>query len=312
VSPLFFPGGDIGSLAVNGTINDLAMCGARPLALSVGLILEEGLPLETLRRVLRSMRTAADVVGVPLVTGDTKVVDKGKGDGIFINTAGVGIVETGIEIGPQLVLPGDAILVSGDLGRHGIAILSVREGLEFEAETASDSAPLWDPVQALLSAQVGLRCLRDLTRGGLSSALNEISATRKVGIRIWEDSLPVHETVRGASEILGLDPAYIANEGRFVAFVESGDAETALNLLRRFPICAEAAIIGNVAADHPGTVVLQTRLGGSRVLDMLKSNCPESADGTLPRVCVPQIPSAVGGGHLTTADQKLPRRWRIK
>ena len=211
VRPLVFPGGTIGDLAVNGTVNDLAMCGARPLYLSAGFILEEGLPMETLRTVVESMRTAAGRAGVQLVTGDTKVVDKGKGDGVFINTAGIGVIEAGKEISPAAVRAGDAIIVSGDLGVHGVAILSVREGLEFEAPVVSDTAPLWAPVHALFEAGIAVHCLRDLTRGGLSSALNEIAAAARVGMEISERSVPVREAVRGACEILGLDPLYVAN-----------------------------------------------------------------------------------------------------
>jgi hydrogenase expression/formation protein HypE len=278
VQPLIFPGGTIGDLAVNGTVNDLAMCGARPLYLSAGFILEEGLPMETLRTVVESMRTAAERAGVQLVTGDTKVVDKGKGDGVFINTAGIGIVETELEIGPASVRAGDAIVVSGDLGPHGIAILSVREGLEFEAAIESDTAPLWKPVEALLQAGIELHCLRDLTRGGLSSALNEIATAARVGMQISESAVPVREAVRGACEILGLDPLYVANEGRLVAFVAEHDANRALALLRGFSVCQDAARIGSVVEAHAGTVTLESRIGGHRVLDMLSGE-------QLPRIC---------------------------
>ncbi|MBL8295477.1 MAG: hydrogenase expression/formation protein HypE, partial [Bryobacterales bacterium] len=216
VRPLIFPGGTIGDLAVNGTVNDLAMCGARPLYLSAGFILEEGLPMETLRRIAGDMGEAARRAGVTLVTGDTKVVDKGKGDGVFINTSGIGVVECGWEISPAAVQPGDAVVISGDVGAHGVAILSVREGLEFEGAIASDTAPLWEPVEALLRAGVEVHCLRDLTRGGLATALNEIASTRGVTVRIEEAAVPVDEAVQGACEILGLDPLYVANEGRFV------------------------------------------------------------------------------------------------
>jgi hydrogenase expression/formation protein HypE len=278
VRPLIFPGGTIGDLAVNGTVNDLAMCGARPLYLSAGFILEEGLPMETLRTVVESMRTAAEGAGVQLVTGDTKVVDKGKGDGVFINTSGIGIVETVLEIGPVSVRAEDAIIVSGDLGTHGIAILSVREGLEFEAPIESDTAPLWKPVEALLQAGIELHCLRDLTRGGLSSALNEIATAARVGMQISETAVPVREAVRGACEILGLDPLYVANEGRFVALVAEQDADRALALLRGFPICQGAARIGSIVTAHAGTVTLESRIGGHRVLDMLSGE-------QLPRIC---------------------------
>jgi hydrogenase expression/formation protein HypE len=278
VRPLVFPGGTIGDLAVNGTVNDLAMCGARPLYLSAGFILEEGLPMETLRTVVESMRVAAARAGVQLVTGDTKVVDKGKGDGIFINTAGIGVIEAVMEISPAAVRAGDAIIVSGDLGAHGVAILSVREGLEFDAPVESDTAPLWEPVHALFEAGIAVDCLRDLTRGGLSSALNEIASTARLGMEISERSVPVREAVRGACEILGLDPLYVANEGRFVAFVAEQDAGRALDVLRRFPVCADAARIGVVTGSPDGMVTLESRIGGRRVLDMLSGE-------QLPRIC---------------------------
>jgi hydrogenase expression/formation protein HypE len=272
VRPLVFPGGNIGDLAVNGTVNDLAMCGARPLYLSAAFILEEGLLMETLRLVAASMRKAADAAGVALVTGDTKVVDRGSADGMFITTAGVGAVECAGAIGPQAVEPGDAVIVSGDLGAHGIAILSVREGLEFEAPIESDTAPLWKPVEALLRAGVEVHCLRDLTRGGLASALNEIATARGVRIAIEEAAIPVREVVRGACELLGLDPLYVANEGRFAAFVPERDAARAVELMD-----ASAVRIGQVTAGAP-LVVMQSRIGGSRVVDMLSGE-------QLPRIC---------------------------
>jgi hydrogenase expression/formation protein HypE len=272
VRPLIFPGGNIGDLAVYGTVNDLAMCGARPLYLSAGFILEEGLEMETLRTVVRSMQQAARRSGVALVTGDTKVVDKGKGDGIFINTAGIGVIETPLEISPAAVRAGDAVIVSGDLGSHGVAILSVREGLEFEAPIQSDVAPLWEPVEALLAVGTEVHCLRDLTRGGLASALNEIAGAAGLGIRIQEAAVPVTEVVQGACEILGLDPLYVANEGRFVAFVPERDAARALETL------PQAVRIGTVSSDSPGVVSLESRIGGHRVLDMLSGE-------QLPRIC---------------------------
>ncbi len=278
VRPLIFPGGTIGDLAVNGTVNDLAMCGARPLYLSAGFILEEGLPMETLRRVVASMSEAAARAGVALVTGDTKVVDKGKGDGIFINTAGIGVVESPVDLGPAAVEPGDAVLVSGELGAHGVAILSVREGLEFESPIVSDTAPLWPAVAALLGQSVAVHCLRDLTRGGLASALNEIAAARGVSIRIDEASIPVAQAVRGACEILGLDPLYVANEGRFVAFVPEREAGRALEVLAQVPVSAGAVRIGVVEKGPSGTVVLRSRVGGNRVLDLLSGE-------QLPRIC---------------------------
>ena len=278
VRPLEFPGGDIGSLAVYGTVNDLAMCGARPLYLSTGFILEEGLEMDTLRRVVRSMREAAARSGVVLATGDTKVVDKGKGDGIFINTAGIGVVEAPAEIGPAAVRAGDAVIVSGDLGAHGVAVLSVREGLEFASPVVSDTAPLWQPVAALLEAGLEVHCLRDLTRGGLASALNEIAAGAGAGIEIREAAVPVAEAVQGACEILGLDPLYVANEGRFVAFLPQRDAERALAVLRGLLVSAAAARIGTVTPGPCGVVTLTSRIGGRRVLDMLSSE-------QLPRIC---------------------------
>lgn len=278
VRPLVFPGGDIGSLAIHGTVNDLAMCGARPLFLSAGFILEEGLPVATLERVVGSMREAALAAGVALVTGDTKVVDKGKGDGIFINTAGIGLVEASQPIGPRQVRPGDAVILSGDLGAHGIAVLSVREGLEFDAPVESDSAPLWAPVQGLIQAGVELHCLRDLTRGGLSAALNEIATAAQLAIRIEEAKVPVREAVRGACELLGLDPLYVACEGRFAAFVPGEQAERAVEVLRRFPVSAAAEIAGRVEEVPAGTVILRSRIGANRVLDLLSGE-------QLPRIC---------------------------
>ncbi len=278
VRPLFFPGGDIGSLAVNGTVNDLAMCGALPLYLSSGLILEEGLPMETLRRVVDSMRSAAKNAGVQLITGDTKVVDKGKGDGIFINTAGIGAVAPNAFIAPRKVRPGDAILLSGDIGRHGIAIMAAREGLSFENGLRSDCAPLWEPVAALLDEDVALHCLRDLTRGGLSSGLIEIAEAAGVRHAIEEDCIPVREQVMGACEVLGLDPLYLANEGRFIAFVPERETEKALAILRRFAVSREAVCIGRVLDGPSGMVTMRTLLGTDRIIDMLSGE-------QLPRIC---------------------------
>ncbi|NTU85250.1 MAG: hydrogenase expression/formation protein HypE [Chloroflexales bacterium] len=279
ISPLFFPGGDIGSLAIHGTINDLAMCGARPLALSAALILEEGLPMETLWRVVQSMRDAAAAAGVPVVTGDTKVVDRGKGDGVFINTSGVGLIPAGVEIDPRRAAPGDVVLVSGPVANHGIAIMSVREGLEFETALESDSAALHTMVAGLLDAVGGAaHVLRDPTRGGVASALNEIAQSARVGVSIDEAAIPLDEEVRGACEILGLDPLYVANEGKFLAIVAREAAGQALAALRAHPLGARAAMIGQVTAEHPGTVVLRSRIGGSRVVDMLSGE-------QLPRIC---------------------------
>lgn len=278
VRPLFFPGGDIGSLAINGTVNDLAMVGARPLYLTCGFILEEGLPMETLWRVIQSLKTAAEIANVRIVTGDTKVVDNGKGDGIFINTSGVGVLEHDLEIHPRSIRPGDAILINGDVGRHGIAIMAVREGLSFETTIESDCAPLAATVQELLSASITVHCLRDCTRGGLAAALAEISATAKRHIEIDEASLSVREDVRGACEILGLDPMYIANEGRFVAFVPREQAATALEILRRGPGGENAAIIGRVTANEKAIATLKSRLGSTRIIDLLSGE-------QLPRIC---------------------------
>jgi hydrogenase expression/formation protein HypE len=278
VRPLFFPGGDIGTLAVNGTINDLAMCGAQPLFLSAGFILEEGLPMETLRRVVESMSRAAKEAGVQLVTGDTKVVDRGKGDGVYINTAGIGIVQAERPIAPAGVKAGDAILLSGDIGRHGIAIMAVREGLAFESAIESDCASLAGLVLALIEAGIEIHCLRDLTRGGLASALVEIAEAARLHVSIRETAIPVREDVRGACEILGFDPLYVANEGRFVAFIASRDAERALNLLRSHPLGAGASLIGTVTRDPAGLVTMRSSIGAARIVDMLSGE-------QLPRIC---------------------------
>jgi hydrogenase expression/formation protein HypE len=278
VQPLIFPGGTIGDLAVNGTVNDLAMCGARAIALSAGFVLEEGLLMETLLLVVASMRDAALSADVPIVTGDTKVVDKGKGDGIFINTTGIGIVVAGTPIGPKFVKSGDALLISGDLGSHGIAILSVRNGLEFEGEVRSDTACLWPVVEALFDAGIDVHCLRDLTRGGLSSALNEIASVVGLRITVDESLIPVSEIVRGACELLGLDPLYVANEGRFAVFVSENDVDQALTVLRSHAVSAGAVRAGTVHEHPSGIVTLRSRIGGNRVLDMLSGE-------QLPRIC---------------------------
>jgi hydrogenase expression/formation protein HypE len=278
VRPIFFPGGDIGSMAVHGTVNDLAMSGARPLYLSCGFILEEGLPMETLWRVVCSMRDAANRCGVRIVTGDTKVVDKGKGDGLFINTTGLGVLEHAQAIAPQEVRPGDAVLVSGDLGRHGMAIMAVREGLEFESAITSDSAPVHEPVLALIRAGVEIHCLRDLTRGGLASALNEIAEAAGVKIAVEQPAIPVREDVHAACEMLGLDPLHVANEGRFVAFVAAKDAERALQMLRAHEAGAGAALAGTVVEKSAPRVILRSAIGASRILDMPSGE-------QLPRIC---------------------------
>jgi hydrogenase expression/formation protein HypE len=278
VSPLFFPGGDIGKLAIYGTVNDLAMAGARPLYLSAGFVLEEGLPLDTLRRIVLSMRAAAEEVGVRIVTGDTKVVDRGKGDGIFINTAGVGMVREGLDISPARVRPGDVLLLSGDLGRHGMAVMSVREGLGFDSALESDCASLVSLVEALAALGSGLHCLRDLTRGGLAAAVNEFALDVCVGIELQEAAIPVSEAVAGACELLGLDPLYVANEGRLVAIVDATAAPRALEILRGHPAACQPAIIGRVVAEHAGVVEMRSRLGGVRVVDLLSGE-------QMPRIC---------------------------
>jgi hydrogenase expression/formation protein HypE len=278
VKPLIFRGGDIGSLAVHGTINDLAMGGAIPLFLSAAFVIEEGLSIETLRRVVESMARAAREAGVPVVTGDTKVVEKGKGDGLFINTSGVGLVRDGVRLSANQARPGDHILLSGTVGDHGIAIMAEREGLEFETPLESDSAALHTLVAAMLEASADIRCLRDPTRGGLSSTLNEIATASKVGMMLEEDAIPIREEVRGACEMLGLDPLYVANEGKLVAIVAPEAADAVLDAMRRHPLGRRAAIIGTVTEAHPGLVALRTAFGTTRVVDMLSG-------GQLPRIC---------------------------
>ena len=285
VAPLFFPGGDIGKLAVYGTVNDLAMAGAKPRWLSAGFILEEGLPMETLRRVVASMRDAAAEAEVEIVTGDTKVVDRGKGDGIFINTAGIGLVPPGIEISPRRVAPGDVVLVNGDLGRHGMAVMSVREGLGFETALESDCAPLAGLVEAMLAAAGGdLHCLRDLTRGGLAAAANEIALDAGVGIELDEAAIAVAAPVAAACELLGLDPLYVANEGRLAAFASPAAADRLLDAMRRCEAAkhwqsqCHPAVIGRVTAEHPGTVAIRGLLGGRRIVDLLSGE-------QMPRIC---------------------------
>jgi hydrogenase expression/formation protein HypE len=279
VSPLFFPGGDIGKLAVHGTVNDLAMAGARPAYLSAGFILEEGFAIADLRRIAHSMAQAAQAAGVAIVTGDTKVVERGKADGVFINTAGIGVVEAGWPIGQGYARPGDKILLSGPVGNHGIAILLAREELEIETDVESDTAALHTLVADLLAtAGPGLHCLKDPTRGGVATSLNEIAFTSEVGIALAEQRVPVDPAVRGACEILGLDPLTIANEGKLLAIVAADRAEAALRTMQAHPLGQQAALVGEVRAEPPGLVFLQTELGGSRVLDMLVGD-------PLPRIC---------------------------
>lgn len=276
VNPLFFPGGSIGSLAVHGTVNDLAMCGARPLCITAGFILEEGLDIGILKRIASDMAAAAGEAGVEIVTADTKVVERGKGDGVYINTSGIGecVID---ETGPWRVAPGDAVIISGDLGRHGIAIMSMRAGIEFDAPVESDSAALWPAVSALIGAGVNIHCMRDLTRGGLSSALNEIAKARGVEVTIDEDAIPVGDAVRGACEFLGLDPLYVANEGRFCLVLPERDARRAVEVLKGVDVSAGSAIIGSVEQGR-SRVVMRTRIGGRRVVDMLSGE-------QLPRIC---------------------------
>ncbi len=278
ISPIFFPGGDIGRLAVHGTVNDLAMCGARPLHLSVSFILEEGLPMADFRRIVQSLHDAADEAGVMIITGDTKVVDRGKADKIFINTAGIGLVREGINIQPSRAQPGDMIIISGQIAVHGIAIMSVREGLEFETEIASDTAPLNGLVESVLDACEDIHVLRDPTRGGVTSALSEIAQSAQVGMLLEEARIPISEEVKGACEILGLDPLYVANEGKLLAIVPAAKTDLVLAEMRGHPLGQAAAVIGEVTSDHPGYVLMKTRVGGTRVVDMLSGE-------QLPRIC---------------------------
>ncbi len=278
VRPLFFPGGDIGSLAVHGTVNDLVCCGARPEHMTASFILEEGLALETLRRVVESMARAAREAGVRVVAGDTKVVEKGKGDGVFITATGLGRVLAPEPPSPSRVRPGDAVLVTGPVGDHGVAVMIEREAMAIESDLASDSAGCAPQLLALLDAGVDVRCLRDPTRGGLASVLNEIARSARAGIHVREADVPVRSEVADACELLGFDPLYVACEGRLVAFVPEADAERALGALRRTPGSEDAARIGVVTEDHPGTVLLESPLGPSRVLDLLSGE-------QLPRIC---------------------------
>jgi hydrogenase expression/formation protein HypE len=278
VRPLFFPGGDIGRLAVHGTVNDLAVGGARPLFLSAAFILEEGLALADLQRIVASMREACDEAGVALVTGDTKVVDRGKGDQVFITTSGIGLVPEGRCLSIRSARPGDHVLVSGTVGDHGIAILSVREGLEFETVLESDSAPLMDLTRVMLDACPSIRCMRDPTRGGLSSALNELAEASRVGVELAEAIIPVRPEVHAACEMLGLDPLYVANEGKLIAVVPAEHAARLVEVMRRHPLGKYAADIGEVVESHPGMVIMRSLVGGERVVSML-------AGEQLPRIC---------------------------
>lgn len=278
VSPIFFPGGSIGDLAVNGTINDLVCCGANPLYLSIGFILEEGLPMEDLWKIVVSMKNAADRAGVKIITGDTKVVDRGKGDRIFINTSGVGIVQEGIHISPRNCLPGDVIILSGRIGDHGVAIMSARSGLEFETTVISDTVALNGLGDHIFSTTKNIHVLRDPTRGGVATTLNELSQASKAGMVIEEDKIPVSEEVRGACEILGLDPLYIANEGKLLIILPENEAGKVVEAMRKHPEGKDACIIGKITSEHPGIVRMTTSIGSSRIIDMLTGD-------QLPRIC---------------------------
>jgi len=278
ISPLFFPGGDIGALAVHGTINDVCMSGARPLYLAAGFILEEGFPLADLERIVASMGRAAAAAGVPVVTGDTKVVEKGKGDGVFITTTGVGAVPAGVHISGERAEPGDAILLSGSIGDHGVAIMSSRENLEFETTIESDSAALHTLVAEMVAAVPSIHCLRDPTRGGLATTLNELAQQSRVGMRLDEAAIPIKPQVAAACELLGLDPLYVANEGKLICICPQAEAERLLAVMRAHPLGSDAARIGEVHADRNGFVEMTTRFGGGRVVDWL-------AGEQLPRIC---------------------------
>jgi hydrogenase expression/formation protein HypE len=278
VTPIFFPGGDIGHLAVNGTVNDLAMSGARPLYLSAAFILEEGLSVEELRRVVESMAVTAREAGVQLVAGDTKVVNRGKGDKIFITTTGIGVIESAVTISADRARAGDKIILSGYIGDHGMAIMSKRENLEFEGVIESDTAPLHDLVAAMLEASTEVHCLRDATRGGVATVLHEIAERSRIGMYLRETEIPVHDTVKGACEILGLDPLYVANEGKLVAVVAPEAAEPIVDRMRQHRFGRDARIIGEVTTDHPGMVLMKTVIGGTRILDTLFGE-------QLPRIC---------------------------
>ncbi|MFJ7154273.1 hydrogenase expression/formation protein HypE [Streptomyces sp. NPDC101118] len=278
VRPLFFPGGSIGDLAVNGTVNDLAMSGAVPAYLSCGFILEEGVEVATVARVAEAIGTAARAAGVEIATGDTKVVEAGHGDGVYVNTAGIGLIPAGVDLRPQRVVPGDVVVVSGEIGLHGVAIMSVREGLEFGVDVASDCAALGGLVQAMLAVTPDLHVLRDPTRGGLAAALNEIAAASGTGVVIRERAVPVPPAVANACAVLGLDPFYVANEGKLVAFVPREHADAVLDAMRAHPLGRRAAVVGEAVADHPGMVVARTALGGTRVVDL-------PVGEQLPRIC---------------------------
>jgi len=278
VDPIFFPGGNIGDLAINGTVNDIAMCGATPLYLSAGLIIEEGFPVSDLKIIIKGMGAAADLAGVKVVTGDTKVVPKGAADKIFINTSGIGLIPEGVNIAGHNACIGDKIIVSGSIADHGITVLTQREGMAFSSTVISDTAPLNHMVKSMLSVSSNIHVLRDPTRGGVGTALNEIAISSKVGVRIYEERLPVKNEVAGICELLGFDPLYIANEGKLIAFVGQDDAENVLSVMKKDKHGKDACIIGEVVSDSPGKVFMQTRIGGSRIVDMLTGE-------QLPRIC---------------------------
>jgi hydrogenase expression/formation protein HypE len=278
VDPIFFPGGNIGELAVYGTVNDIAMCGAAPAYLSAALIIEEGFPIEQLETIVAAMGRAAEHAGVTVVTGDTKVVPKGMADKIFINTSGIGVIPAGVQIASHRARPGDRVLLSGTIADHGVSVLASREGLAFKTSVQSDTAPLNHMVRGMLAAVSGVHVLRDPTRGGLGTALNEIAEKSAVGIRIHEGRIPIKPEVAGLCELLGFDPLYLANEGKLIAFVAPDDTEAALRAMRQDPYGREAVMIGEATAEHPGKVFMSTRIGGTRIVDML-------AGEQLPRIC---------------------------
>jgi len=278
VVPLFFPGGNIGELAINGTVNDLAMCGAKPLYLSVGFIIEEGFPIDDFQKILSSMQKAAAQAGIMIITGDTKVVPRGTADKIFINTTGIGIIPNHITISGTNARPGDKIIISGTIADHGITILTRREGLQFESPLQSDTAPLNSLVALMLATTPQIHTLRDPTRGGVATTLNEIAGQSKMGMKLYENALPIRDEVRGACELLGLDPLYLANEGKLIACVAPEAAEALLKAMQQHPYAHETCIIGEVTADHRGTVIMETGIGGTRIVDMLSGE-------PLPRIC---------------------------
>ena len=278
VQPLFFPGGNIGELAVYGTVNDVSMSGARPMCLTAGFIIEEGLPMAQLGQIVDSMAAAAKKADVTIIAGDTKVVDKGHGDGLFINTSGFGLIPDGVHIGPGNARPGDAVIISGTMGDHGMAVMSVREGLQFESTITSDSAALNGLIAHILDVTKAVRVLRDPTRGGVAASLNEIAQASQVGIVLVEQNLPVKPAVRSACELLGLDPLFVANEGKVLVIVPADEAEKVLAVMKRHPLGAAAAVIGQIVAEHPGTLVVQTGIGGKRVVAM-------QIGEQLPRIC---------------------------